>query len=210
MKPCPESESLQLLLDGELDPREEARVRRHALECADCAEELALYERVFAELANAATWDPGPALTERVLDQVLPSRIRSRWMRALGWGYGAAVAASAAAVLALVSNPPSRHVLGALGIEASQRVAQAMMFVMDALALTLVRVAGGWTLVNEMGSRFVPILRAISTLLARPGVDLTLLTATLASGVLLWWLRPRRPQPQVRNQDIHRVRMFAL
>ena len=210
MNLCPESDRLQLLLDGELDARDEARVRSHLIECDACAHELALYERLFTSLATAETWDPGPALTERVLDRVLPSRVRSRWLKALGWGYGVAAAASAACVVALIANPPSRQVVGALGIEASQRVAQTLMFMMDALALTLVRVAGGWNTVNEIGARFDPLLRAISTLLARPGVDITLLTATFASGALVWWLRPRRPEARVRNQDVHRMGMFAL
>ena len=41
MKPCNESERLQLLLDGELSPADEREVRRHVLECAGCSEELA-------------------------------------------------------------------------------------------------------------------------------------------------------------------------
>ncbi len=191
MKPCDAAERLQALLDGELDAAAESDVRRHLLECRECAAELALYERVFASLDAIPMAEPSPALAGRILDRVLPSRARARWLRALGWGYGAAAAASAAAALGLLVQPATRAWIGALGVEASQRVAQAAVFVVDAIAVTLVQIAGGWVLLEQLGVRLGPLVRALNTVLSRPGVDVTLALATLATALLVIWLRPR-------------------
>jgi anti-sigma factor RsiW len=188
---CPETDRLQYLLDGELSPAEEASVRRHALGCAECAAELALYERVFATLDETPTWDPGPELTERILSRVLPSRVRRRWVRALGWGYGLAAAGSVAGAVSLLNLPATRSLFATIAAQASHRVAQTAVFVLDALAFAAVQLAGGWNALVSVGERFAPLARVVETLVTRPGVDLILLTATLASGLLLWWMRPR-------------------
>ena len=188
---CPESARIQDLLDGELPPDQESALRRHALSCETCTEELVRYERLFAMLSAVALLDPGPALTERILRRVLPSEVRRRWVRALGWGYGLSTVGSVAGVALLLLTPESRTVLTALGATASHRVAQAAVFVLDTLAFATVRLATGWGMLDGLVSRLSPLARAVGGLLARPGVDLVLLTATLASGLLLWWLRPR-------------------
>ena len=210
--PCAQSDRLQAYLDGELHPGAESELRRHLLACEACAAELALYERVFASLASAETWDPGPELTERILARVLPSQVRRRWLRALGWGYGAAAAASVACAVALLARPSARAMFGTLGVEASQRLAQAAMFVIDSLALAMVRLASGWGLLHDIALRLNPVLRALTTLLARPGVDLTLALATLASGLLLWWLRPRelRAVPARTRKGIEHAGLLVL
>ena len=194
LNPCAQNELLQLHLDGELDPAAEARLGRHLLACAECSAELALYERVFATLDATPLIDPPPHLTGRILERVLPSEVRRRWLRTLGWGYGLAAAGSVAASVALLVHPAPRALLGTLGIEASQRVAQAAVFIVDALALAMVQMAGGWTLLHQIGLRLSPVFRAITTLLARPGVDITLALATVATAALIWWLRPRELQ----------------
>jgi len=191
MKPCSENERLQAYLDGELDAGAESSLRRHLAGCVECAEELALYERVFASLALTPMPEPPPHLTERILERVLPSQVRRRWMRALGWGYGVAAAGSLAASVALLIQPGPRGWIGVLGVEASQRVAQATLFVVDSLAMAVVHMAGGLTLLQDVGLRLSPVSRAVSTLLARPGVDVTLALATLATAGLMVWLRPR-------------------
>ena len=191
MTPCAQLERLQAYLDGELNAAAETDLRRHLVDCEACAAELALYERVFASLASAETWDPGPELTERILARVLPSQVRRRWMRALGWSYGFAAAGSVACAVALLAQPSVRALFGTLGVGASQRVAQAAVFIIDSLALAMVRLASGWGLIHEIGLRLSPVLRALTTVLARPGVDVTLGLATMASALLLWWLRPR-------------------
>jgi anti-sigma factor RsiW len=191
MTSCDQNDRLQTYLDGELDTAAESHLRRHLVTCAECAAELALYERVFASLADTPMVEPAPQLTARILERVLPSQVRRRWVRALGWGYGLAAAGSAAAAVTLLVSPAPRALLGTLGIEASQRVAQAAVFIVDALALAMVQMAGGLTLVQEIGLRLSPVFRAVTTLLARPGVDVTLALATVASAALIWWLRPR-------------------
>ena len=191
MSHCAESELLQDYLDGLLDADDEARVGEHLATCPDCALELAAYQRVFATLDATPLLDPSPALTERIFEKVLPSRVRRRWLRALGWGYGVAAAASVVAAVSLLATPLPRTTVGAIGVEASQRLAQAAMFVIDSLALAMVYLASGWALLRDFAQHLAPVLRVLSSLLDRPGVDLTFALATVVSGLLLVWLRPR-------------------
>lgn len=209
---CEQNPRLQEYLDGELAAAAESALRRHLAGCAECAAELALFERVFATLDATPLVEPPARLEARILDRVLPSQVRRRWLRAVGWSYGAAAAASAAAAVALMASPMPRAWLGLLGVEASQRLAQTTMFVIDSLALAMVRLSGGWSLVHEFGLRLSPIARVLSTLLSRPGVDLTLLFATVASGVLLVWLRPRDlgRKPARTPREIEHAGLLAL
>lgn len=195
MSSCPQNPQLQAYLDGELGREAETALRRHLVTCAECASELALYEQLFATLASEPLLEPSPQLTERIMERVLPSQVRRRWVRRLGWGYGVAAAGSAAAAVALLLSPAPRTLLGALGVEASQRLAQAAVFVVNALAVALVQLATGWGLIEELGVRISPLVRAITALLSRPGVDVTLGLATAASVLLVWWLRPRELAP---------------
>jgi anti-sigma factor RsiW len=206
VNPCAESDRLQEYLDGELDDAAEAQMSDHLASCAECAFQLALYQRVFATLDATPMLEPAPALTARILAKVLPSEIRRRWLRAFGWGYSVAAAASVVAAVGLLGSPIPRTALGLLGIEASQRLAQATMFVIDSLALAMVHLAGGWTLLQDVALRLSPLFRVLSTLLARPGVDLTLALATVVSGFLLVWLRPRdlaRKRARARREIEH-------
>lgn len=191
MSHCAESELLQDYLDGLLDAEEETRVGEHLATCPECAFELAAYQRVFATLDATPLLDPPPALAERIFESVLPSRVRRRWLRALGWGYGVAAAASVVAAVSLLATPLPRTTIGAIGVEASQRVAQAAMFVIDSLALAMVYLASGWSLLRDFALHLAPVLRVLSSLLDRPGVNLTFALATVVSGLLLVWLRPR-------------------
>lgn len=191
MSHCAESDLLQDYLDGLLDAEAEARVGEHLATCPECAFELAAFQRVFATLDATPLLDPPPALTERIFERVLPSRIRRRWLQAFGWGYGIAAAASVVAAVSLLATPLPRTTIGAIGVEASQRLAQAAMFVIDSLALAMVYLASGWSLLRDFALHLAPVLRVLTSLLGRPGVDLTFALATVASGLLLVWLRPR-------------------
>ncbi len=191
MSHCAESDLLQDYLDGLLDAETEARVGEHLATCPECAFELAAFQRVFATLDATPLLDPPPALTERIFERVLPSRVRRRWLRAFGWGYGVAAAASIVAAVSLLATPLPRTTIGAIGVEASQRLAQAAMFVIDSLALAMVSLASGWSLLRDFALHLAPVLRVLTSLLGRPGVDLTFALATVASGLLLVWLRPR-------------------
>src|SRR5258705_13518570 len=98
MNRCPEGPRVQDYLDRALEPGAVQAFRAHLATCASCAAELALYRRVFDALAATPSWDPGPALTERVLARVLPSQVRRhRRLVALGWGYAGALAGGLAA-----------------------------------------------------------------------------------------------------------------
>jgi len=209
---CAESDRLQEYLDGELDSAAEARLSEHIATCPECAVELALYQRIFATLDATPLIEPSPRLTERILTRVLPSEVRRRWLRALGWGYGVSAAASVVAAVSLFATPVPRSALGLIGVEASQRLAQTAMFVIDSLALAMVHLAGGWTLLHDIGSRLSPLFRVLSSLLARPGVDLTLALATVVSGLLLVWLRPRglAPKRSRSRREIEHAGILAL
>src|SRR5258706_12633206 len=115
MNRCPEGPRVQDYLDRALEPGAVQAFRAHLATCASCAAELALYRRVFDALAATPTWDPGPALTERVLTAVLPSRVRRhRRLFALGWGYAGALAATLTAAPGGGTRPcpaPAPHAL---------------------------------------------------------------------------------------------------
>src|SRR6266487_2554209 len=133
MRRCPETDRVQDFLDGELRPLEANAFRSHLASCVECAAELAMYRRVFAAIESAATWDPGPALTERVLARVLPSRVRRRWMRTLGVGYAAALAATAAGIAAIANLPSARDVIVSLSAAASRGLVQGLVVAINGL-----------------------------------------------------------------------------
>ena len=78
MTDCIHQKRVQAFLDGDLSADEARAFRDHLAGCADCAAELATYRRVFALLDEAPLAEPAPALGERVLAHVLPSRQRRR------------------------------------------------------------------------------------------------------------------------------------
>jgi hypothetical protein len=166
--------------------------RAHLDECAGCAAELALYRRVFDALAATPTWDPGLALTERVLAQVLPSRLRRhRRLVALGWGYAGALAAVLAAVGLWGSRPGSAQAIEALSGEASRRLIQTGLFMLNSFTHASLRVAEGWGLLAAAGARLSPVHRAFEAVLSEPAVAFTMWAATAVSVAVLWWMRPR-------------------
>ncbi|HYM81308.1 MAG TPA: zf-HC2 domain-containing protein, partial [Candidatus Limnocylindria bacterium] len=105
MRTCTESRRLQIYLDGELSEAQAGAYRLHLETCPACTQELALYRRLFAALRPSPVPDPGPALTERILDRVLPSRLRRRWVAALGWSYTAASATCTFMFVSWIARP---------------------------------------------------------------------------------------------------------
>ena len=199
MSPCAESRKVQEYLDRSLEPGAAAEFRAHLAGCPHCAAELAVYRRVFAALAATPQWDPGPALTARVLARVLPSQVRRRRrLAAMGWGYAGSLAALFVAVGVWGAQPGSRHALEALSGEASRRVLQAGVFVLNSLTHASTRFAEGWGLVAAVGERFSPVHRALSAVVSQPEVAFTSWAAALACVGLLWWMRPR-PRPATRG-----------
>ncbi len=191
MKRCPESEHVQDYLDGVLEPVETRRLRAHLVGCAQCAAELAHYARVFASLDRLPAFDPGPALTERVLARVLPSRVRRRWVKTLTWGYGLAASATLAAVVLWALQPRPLAALGALSAAASHRLVQVTTFVLEAASFTVVRLAQGWGLLAAAASKFAPVSRALGSVLSHRAFESTLLAAVVACALVLWWMRSR-------------------
>ena len=105
---CIESARVQDFLDDLLEAPEAEAFRRHLEDCAACAAEVVAYQRVFQSIAHAPRLDPGPVFTERVLEAVVPARIRRRWLRTVGWSYAGSLAASVAAAGLVASFPGSR------------------------------------------------------------------------------------------------------
>ena len=192
MNGCSERQRVQDYLDRALEPGAAAAFRAHVADCAGCAAELALYRRVFGALAATPTWDPGLALTERVLARVLPSRLkRRRRLVALGWGYAGALATVLAAVGLWGSRPGSARARAALSGEATRRRLHTGVFVLNSLTHAALRLAEGWGLLAAAGARFSPVQRAFVAILSEPAVALTLWAATGVCAAVLWWMRPR-------------------
>jgi hypothetical protein len=185
------ADRLQDLLDGLLAPREESSTREHLARCGDCAERLAGYRRVFTMLAEAPLLDPSPALTERVLDRTLPSRVRSRWMRTVGLGYAATLASLLAVAIAWGTQPAARTFAAWVTGEASQRVVQTLEIVIQGVSLLALSLSGGWGTVSTIAGRFAPLGRALASVASHPTVEIALWLAGLSCLALILWLRPR-------------------
>ena len=191
MTACHQTRRVQDHLDGALSPSEAAAFRTHLAGCPDCAAELARYRRVFAALAALPQWNPSPALTERVLVAVLPSRVRARRLRALGWGYAGTLAVMLGGVAAWSTHPAAGHALELLSGEASRRLIQTGLFVLNSLTHASLRIAEGWGLLAAAGQRFSPVQRAFEAVLSEPAVALTLWASATVCIAVLWWMRPR-------------------
>ncbi len=203
MNGCPERPHIQDYLDRTLDPGAARTFRAHLVTCASCAAELALYRRVFDALAATPSWDPGPALTERVLARVLPSQVRRhRRLVALGWGYAGALAGVLAAVGVWSSRPAAGHALESLSGEASRRLVQTGVFLLNSLTQASLRLAEGWGLLAATAERFSPVNRAFSAAVSQPVVALTTWAAVLVCAGVLWWMRARSAARGVRHVGV--------
>jgi anti-sigma factor RsiW len=85
------AELMQGFLDGEVSPKEAARVQEHTASCARCRSELDAWQTLFSELGELADVGPSPSFRERVLHSIpagelarVPVRTRvARWVRGL-------------------------------------------------------------------------------------------------------------------------------
>jgi predicted anti-sigma-YlaC factor YlaD len=191
MNRCSEARRIQDYLDGETSGADALAFRRHLDSCPACAAELALLDRAFRALDRLPLVDPTPALAERVLSHVLPSRIRRRWMRAAAWGYAASFAICLAAGVVLLSRPGGRLVVEALWTDASRRLVEAALFGANAVTYALLALVDGWGLIETIGTRLMPFVRAIGTLVTHPVIEVSLVMAVISCAALLWWMRPR-------------------
>jgi len=191
MNACNQSFDLQAYLDGELPEAERYRLERHMDQCVSCAMELALLRRVFARLDALPLLEPGAGLTERVLDKVVPARVRRRWVRVFGWSYAAAFAAFIALATLWIAQPGTQAMLGSVSGAASIRLTGLLVFALEALSFAAGAVAGGWGLLLAALDWLAPIGRAFAPWLAHPSVRVALPAAALASAAVVWWLRAR-------------------
>jgi hypothetical protein len=187
---CPEAKRVQDYLDDELVPDERQAFERHLAGCAACAGELAVYRRVFYELETLPTWDPGPALTERVLAEVMPAHT-GRWVRALGWAYAGSIGASLLAIAAAILLPAPRQWTGGLAADAARSVVNSLLFVLKSCNAAALRLVDSFGASGTMMARIAPVLRAVATPLSQPVVVFTLCAAVLFCAAVLWWMRPR-------------------
>ena len=164
MNDCLEKVRLQDYLDGELSPEATRVMARHLAGCARCTAELELFRQVFEALERLPLLEPRPALSERILARVLPSRVRRRWAVALGWSYAGVFASVAAAVAWWVSRPSGRAALEFLSGELSRRLVQSLLFSLNALAFAVASLADGWGFMTMVGQRLAPFARALSSL----------------------------------------------
>ena len=195
---CLESHRIQDFLDGELPAAEARAFRAHLEGCAGCAAEMASFRRVFAALAGQPFDMVAPALSERLLAAVLPSRRRlRRRLVALGWGYAGSLAAVLAAIGILARLPGPRALFESISGEASRRLLEGGVFVLNAVTSTVLRLAEGWGLAAVALARLAPVTKALSTFIAQPAVTLTLWASAMGCIALLLWMRPRtRPSPR--------------
>jgi predicted anti-sigma-YlaC factor YlaD len=193
MTHCPHTADVQAYLDGDLPPAATRAFREHLEDCAACAAEMALAARVLAMLERAPLHAPAPALTERILGRVLPSRVRRRrWMRALGWAYAASVAAVLAAAAAWAVQPAGQAVLSTLSVDASKRLFGAAMFLVESLSFAILNLSAGARAAELVLDRFAPFARALGAVLGQSVVLWTLAAAAATCVAVLWWMRPRR------------------
>lgn len=187
----PESYRYQELLDGELPAAEALELRRHVAACESCARELALYRQLYHSLERLPEFDPGPAFTARVMERVLPSRVRRRWLRALGFGYATVSAGIVAASVVFATQPAARALIETLSAVASRRLARAMVLGLNALSFSALSLAGGEQWLAAAGRRVAPIGRAFGALFSQTDVLVPLMVAGAACVAVLWWMRPR-------------------
>ncbi len=191
MNRCNEAFDFQAYLDGELPAPEILRLERHTDQCASCAAELAIVRRVFATLDALPLLDPGPRLTERVLEKVVPSRVRRRWMQVVGWSYAAAFVAFLAGAMLWIAQPGTQELLGAASSAASVRLTGLLVFVLESLAFAAHVVASAWGLGSAALEWLAPLGRAFIPLMSHPSVRIAVPAAGLAAAAVLWWMHAR-------------------
>jgi Putative zinc-finger len=204
---CPKTFRFQELLDGDLPAGEGLEIREHAAACESCAAELALYRSLYHSLERLPEWDPGPAFTARVLERVLPSRVRQRWLRALGFGYASLSALTAAAALFFATQPAARALVETLSAVASRRLARAMVFALNTLSFSALSLAGGEQWLAAAGRRLAPFGRALAALFSQVDILVPVTIACAACVAVLWWMRPHAAEAR---KGVHHVGLLGF
>jgi len=191
MNRCPESERIQEWLDGELPSASARAFERHLDGCGRCEAELRSLRALYATLGRLPIWDPGPRLTERILDRTVPSRVRRHLVTAIGWCYTAVSAVTTFAFISWIVRPETHVWLGRLLTTVSSRLIDTGLFTLDAIMSMALHLQRGWGLVEVLGGWVVPVARALAVVVSDPWIAGALWASALCSAALLWWIRPR-------------------
>ena len=189
MTHCPHHRQLHEWLDGALEGTEAERFAGHLEGCGSCAAEIAVYTRVEAMLAGARVFDPGPALTERILDHVVPSRMRRRFVTVVGWSYTLATAASTFAFFSWVTRPSTPAWLADQVGQLYLAMIQAGLLTLNTLVTATLRFGDGWGLLDTFAGRMAPLGHAGAS--TGRGPVSTVLAAVASTVALRRWMRPR-------------------
>ncbi len=190
MTVCHASERIQDFLDGLLPNAQQASFEAHLASCPQCAADLAVYRRVFGELDSLPLLEPSASLEARILAEVLP-QAQPEWMRKLGFAYAASLIVTLAGLAGAALLPAPRAFLQVTVAAGLRSAVSALLFVLDALNATALRVVDALGAIETFVGRFAPFARIVAAPLAHPAVQLTIVGALLACAVVLWWMRPR-------------------
>jgi anti-sigma factor RsiW len=190
MSTCSQHDRLHEWLDGTLEGAAAVRFTAHLETCETCAAELAAYTRIEAMVAAARVWDPGPALTERILDHVVPSRVRRRFVTVVGWAYTAVTAVSTFAFISWATQPTTPAWLADRLGQLYLAVIQAGLFTLHTLVAATLRFGDGWGLLGTFAARVAPFVRAVAVTFSEPVFAGTVVAAIASTVAVLRWLRP--------------------
>jgi anti-sigma factor RsiW len=212
MNHCPHTRRVQDYLDDALTPAETAVFQAHLDACDRCAAELVGFQRLSDVLGRAPQWDPGVAFTERVLDRVVPSRVRRRLVTAVGWAYAAVAAVSTFSLASWLSRPDTPGWIAGRASELYLHAIQGVLLALHTVLEGWVRFGNGWQLVTGLGERLAPLARALTFTLSQPLVSLSVAAALAVSVLMLWWMRPRAGQVarDARGKEITHVDLLGF
>jgi hypothetical protein len=202
MNRCPESAHVQDWLDGALASADSARFEAHLAGCEACADEVAAFRTVFAELDALPLLDPRPELYDRIVAEVLPHRAPP-WVRFVVGVYAGALVACLGILVGALLRPGPGNWVQALLAAGVRAVADTSMFVIGSVGEGLARTVG--FLAGE--GLLALMLRVLVSTFGQPLVLLLVLAATLVCAAVLWWMRPRERDA---HPEVTRVGLLAL
>jgi anti-sigma factor RsiW len=202
MNHCPETDRIEAWLDGELSPEAARKLERHVAGCGQCGAELAVLRSLFASLRTIRPPNPGLALTERILDRVVPSRVRRRVVTAIGWSYTAVSAVTTFAFISWIVRPETHVWLGRLLSAAWRSTMDSSLFALGAIASVAHRIGEGVSFLELLTGWLGPVGRALGLLATDPVVAAALWSAVVASALTLWWMRPSSGQITRGNRNV--------
>jgi hypothetical protein len=122
---------------------------------------------------------------------VLPSRIRRRWLTAVGWAYAGSLAASVAAMTLAIRLPQAHAWLEAVSGAASRQTVRIAVVALDVLGYATLGLASGWGALDRLIGHIAPLPRALGSILEQPSIAIAIAAAAVICTVLLGLLRGR-------------------